>query len=228
MKNEFVAWLVSLICLGTLAIGAARAAEAPEFNSESSVSMASYMKERAGDLLYFGQHTCSLSKLAPGVFLTAHHCTQDMAQDNLTVVYGGEEVAVRYVVSPRVPEVADKSADLDVLITDGDLPAMKSLELGCNLTLLPGQHVVTGGFPGPMGFTYSEGVITSVVKPEIPYVYGADFWTDLHASGGASGSPVVDRSTGKQIGVLVEMWLQGQYVGAQSVGLRGLCPANSQ
>ena len=185
-----------------------------------------------GLLKYEGDRTCSFSKIGPNTFLTARHCVVDRDPSKFLLTFKLKDSD--FYSQDREPssiEVATKS-DLAVLRTESDIDDMKPLVLACEKTIVLGQSVSVMGFPNPMGRFYSEGYVASVSKTDLGDQVNSNFFADVRVSFGSSGGPMIDATTGEQIGVMSELILP-QRVGALTAGAEGisiiaLCPKGQE
>lgn len=169
---------------------------------------------------------CTVSKVGPAIFLTAGHCVASQEQNSYQIRYGKQYLDVTHLSVSVNNRDNTSREDWALLYTKEDVP-VPHIPLECKDNIKVGQQIVTAGFPFPAGKSYFEGYISSTAPLKING--GGDFFTDLQTGPGASGSPVIDRTYGRTIGILITMIIPGNrhlFTGVQTVQTYGLCGVN--
>lgn len=148
-----------------------------------------------------GRSQCTATKIGEREWLTAGHC----AAFGLKLELSDGTYLWTRSLTVAVSEKADgrRLEDWAILHTTEYSPDTPALELACGEKIYQGQPIAYFGFPHPTEKSYLQGYIASVRKVRTSY-NDSDWVIDVPAAGGASGSAIVDRNTGKIIGVLTE------------------------
>jgi S1-C subfamily serine protease len=151
-------------------------------------------------------NNCSAAKIGEGKYLTALHCVEEGETIQLpsgrilhvkSTLIGGQKKA------GGTGTDHDRFEDWAVLNTVETDDGLTALTLGCQLQPTLGQEVAYAGYPYPTQFSFGTGRVTST-KPTLDERSNVDFALDVHAAPGASGSAVIDLTTGEVVGVLTE------------------------
>lgn len=171
------------------------------------------------------QSVCTASKIGPSQFLTAKHC---ITNGSTLVMRSGRVLHVKSVLIAMQAKEGNRQEDwavINIVETDDGL---SPLNLSCSENPYLGQAVIYGGYPHPTQYAVGLGHITTT-KPVLGGRNQLDYGMDVHASPGASGSPVLSIDTGQVIGILTEGIINERtgvfMVGFESIKGLDLCDA---
>ena len=149
---------------------------------------------------------CTVFKTGTKEFLTAKHCVVGLSPNEMAVPFyikWKEEKA-------RINKfVTGEGQDWANIYIEKDIDGMSALPLDCISSPYLSQQVASlSSHPAAISSVYLEGEVASLGGWERGN-WDADFLVTLRADAGTSGSPVIDRDTGKVIGILVEIFFGG-------------------
>lgn len=151
-------------------------------------------------LQWDGDNTCTVSKIAAKTFLTASHCVKGtLYKPVFTVSYQGTD---EWPESRKITSITVGTEEFDdwaVLKTDVDLPDMDALPVNCAYEPEVGDLVTTVGYPAVMGKSFHRGYVSSLEETSQGKNV-ANFYLDIKAAPGASGSPIL--KDGAVVGIL--------------------------
>lgn len=213
--------MVSLALYALFVIPAGLIASSQAEAPESATGTAEHLSSAAVYLDLGGIGHCSAAKIAPRTFLTAGHCVRQWPT-YMALQWGEYTASVQSVLVSRQPKDGGMhNEDWAVLFTKYENPAIKALELNCSGAPYLGQPVAYVGYPNVLNLTFGVGNVTST-DPTRTGDGESDFWVNIPAAGGASGSALVDRSTNKVIGIMIEML--GEFMtGVQDIRDTDMC-----
>ncbi len=188
---------LKLVAMTTVLFGFTVGAQANDLSD-----LATRLQKSVVQIVLNGQSVCSGTKIGPKQFLTAGHC----AIRGVKVQFGYEVHTIRSVLlGVGTKDDGDSRYDWAVFNTYTDSDNAEPLEVDCKAKPYIGEPIAAMGYPVYMKQTFSAGYVSNLEGLDINgYEPGSDFWADMNAAPGNSGSAVVDRDSGKIIGVLVE------------------------
>lgn len=171
-----------------------------------------------------GDVICTAFKIADNQYMTAGHCVGIASRG----AYIRNEHVVSSITHVTVG-VGDKD-DWAVFYTKSDDTAVAPLVPACDEEVYLGMPIAYMGYPYPVDVAYGTGHVTSVNDLKGSGGANTSISTDVHASHGASGSPVISLDTGHLIGILIEGVRGGAgffMVGLQDIKDTPLCQYRS-
>lgn len=166
-----------------------------------------------------GESYCTAWKVADAIYATAGHCTsrnQDM------YINDGEFDWARvkaFTIGVGNKKSNDAPADWALLYTTKDLEDIVQLPLACSNDLYIGMSVSHMGYGHPTSPSLHYGYVSSLNIEK--HRGDAEVLLSTHVSGGASGSPVIDNTTGSVIGIVTE-FVPSARVGVIGTGMEGI------
>lgn len=188
-----------------------------QVNSATTKDTADTLLNGIAELYSDNDFRCTAFKVDKQRYVTAKHCM--LSLHNSYKIRGGKEWSrVRTVTYPF-----NEQQDWVEFTVSKEHKEIKALELGCKTPLHVGMPVAYAGHPVPMKNFFSAGYVTTTVRPDYDGV-DSDFTTNLTASGGASGSPVMSIETNRVVGILIEgLGSSRNITGAQSIKDVSIC-----
>lgn len=194
------------------------AKEAAEHLSKSIVMMSNTAN---------GKSYCTAWNIAKTVYVTAGHCTN--SNGKIYVHDNNFEWARVGAITVGIGEKKsnDKPKDWGLLHTMKEVEGREPLEIDCGFKPHIGLPVAFMGFGDPTEGVLGMGYISSLSIDNGPG--DAEYMISTHVSGGSSGSPVIDLTSGKVIGIVTEL-VPSPRVGVIGTGvehvLKGVCEAS--
>lgn len=186
-------------------------------------ALAEMLKAGTVEVYEGSRRICSGFLIDAQTVMTARHC---MSVEDMKVMQGYNYAYPKSRTFASQKKNSRQQEDWALLHLSDTIEGASPLQLGCSIKMKVGDPVVYAGFPSIFDLTISWGTVISE-KPasNLPSYWSpnSDFFTDLVAAPGASGSPVLDANTGTVVGLLIE---GGQgFIGIQKIGDTDICDA---
>jgi len=165
-----------------------------------------YSRNAGNDLSFTCTVTAITSEGDYVVVLTARHCINEKQKHYLVTFNNMVFFNAELYKIPR--EHPDDPTSIDIALLRIKSANVPLIDIGASLSVKVGEDTVTVGFPNGMAkllaFGYVAGRIDNPSDSHHNYLL-----VQTSASYGSSGTSVIQKSTGKVIGILVAMTTQG-------------------